>query len=403
MSTTNNIADISFLVVDDEESVVISLRTLISRTFPQSEILTASDGLEAWNIIKSKHPSIVISDLMMPNISGMDLCKRIRANEELNDIYFMVISAVSDKTQRLQALENGVDDYITKPFSPDDLLAKLRSSSRYVQLQHRLMVENKLLLELADILEHDIKDMTQLSIKFLQARIPASTELLTKVANESVWIAKQFEQIENDQLQDIEIAAHLCYAGRIFLPDELIKTPVTINGQATNKIMYQVPVSGRDIVSSVKRFKDVGELIFHLYENFDGSGFPGRLQSWQIPLGARIIRVALDYEEFKLYNNKKSRDAFEMLYRESKRLYDHRIVTLLEQYIASTKQGDSSTNERAVQLHELEEGMVLSRDIITNAGLKLMPSGAVLREHSISKLLSHNSSDPILGNIFIKL
>jgi response regulator RpfG family c-di-GMP phosphodiesterase len=403
MSNNDRNNEISFLVADDEQHIVTALTTLIKRTFPKSDVFSAYDGLEAWNIIQEKQPSIVISDVNMPVYTGIELCKKIRANENLNSIYFILITASSDKDLRLSALEHGVDDYILKPFTPDDLLVKLRSSSRYVELQHRLAMENRLLIELADILENDVRDMTLLSIKFLQARIPSSKELLTKVSNTAVWIAKHFDQIEHEQLQDIEIAAHLCYSGRIFLTDELLKAPVMVNGQISNNLMYQIPSSGRDIVSSVKRFKDVGDIIYHIYENFDGSGFPGRLQSWQIPLGSRIIRVALDFEELKVYHKKEQKEAFDIIYRESKRLYDHRIVILLEQFLANSNQSDSNNSEKPVQLHELEDGMVLSRDIITNAGLKLMPSGATIRENTIAKILSHNSNDPILGNIFIRI
>jgi HD-GYP domain-containing protein (c-di-GMP phosphodiesterase class II) len=193
--------------------------------------------------------------------------------------------------------------------------------------------------------------------------------------------------------------------GKIFLPDHLIQLPVMMNGVPNDKLMYQVPVSAREIVSSVGRFKNVGDILYHIFENFDGSGFPKRIQSWQIPLSSRIIRVALDFEETRMRTGMKTREVMAMLSREANRLYDHRIVTLMDQYLAtaSNESGSSRVTERAIQLQDLKEGMVLSRDIITNSGMKLVGAGGTLRTNVIEKILTLNTSDPIIGNVYIKV
>jgi len=394
---------ISFLIADEEEFVTVALSTLIKKAFPECPINIADNGNDAWNLIQNLHPKIIISDIGMPGLNGFQLLEKVRNHSTLNDVYFIILTANVEKGDKVKALERGADDYITKPFSSEELLARIRSASRYVQLQMKLFEENKLLNELAKALEQDFKDMAMLAVKFLQARLPSSTDMLKRVAQASVWIAKQIGGFEREQLQDIEIAAYLSQSGKVFLPDELIKSPVMINGRPTNKLMFNVPVSAREIVSSISRFKEVGKILYHLYENFDGSGFPEHLQSWQIPMPSRIIRVALDFEEISQRTMKKSsKDIFEMISAEANRLYDKRIVILLEQFYATIGSKEKIPNEKAVQLYELEEGMILSRDIITNSGIKLMPAGAVLKDNIIKKIFSHNSTDPIIGNIFVK-
>nr|HPO64297.1 response regulator [Candidatus Kapabacteria bacterium] len=371
--------------------------------FPECPIHIADNGNDAWTLIQSVHPKIIISDIGMPGLNGFQLLEKVRNHSTLNDVYFIILTANVEKGEKVKALERGADDYITKPFSSEELLARIRSASRYVQLQMKLFEENKLLNELAKALEQDFKDMAMLAVKFLQARLPSSTDMLKRVAQTSVWIAKQIGGFEREQLQDIEIAAYLSQSGKVFLPDELIKSPVMINGRPTNKLMFNVPVSAREIVSSISRFKEVGKILYHLYENFDGSGFPEHLQSWQIPMPSRIIRVALDFEEISQRTMKKSpKEIFDIIFAESNRLYDKRVVILLEQYYATVGSKEKVSNEKAVQLFELEEGMILSRDIITNSGIKLMPAGAVLKDNIIKKIFSHNSTDPIIGNIFVK-
>jgi response regulator RpfG family c-di-GMP phosphodiesterase len=396
---------ISFLLIDDENFVVISLRTLIAKAFPDAVIYTATDGIEGWNQIDAKHPLVVICDLGMPVMNGFQLLHKVRENENYSDIYFIILTANTDKSERLRALDEGADDYIVKPFSADELMAKLRSATRYVTLQQRLKEENKLLNDLAAALEREFHDMTMLAVKFLQARLPASADMLKKVAEASLWIGKTFGDFDREGLQDLEIAAYLCLVGKIFLPDHLIQLPVMMNGVPNDKLMYQVPVSAREIVSSVGRFKNVGDILYHIFENFDGSGFPKRIQSWQIPLSSRIIRVALDFEETRMRTGMKTREVMAMLSREANRLYDHRIVTLMDQYLAtaSNESGSSRVTERAIQLQDLKEGMVLSRDIITNSGMKLVGAGGTLRTNVIEKILTLNTSDPIIGNVYIKV
>ncbi len=394
---------ISFLIADDEQFITVALSTLIKKAFPECPIHIADNGNDAWALTQSVHPKIIISDIGMPGLNGFQLLEKVRNHSTLNDVYFIILTANVEKGEKVKALERGADDYITKPFSSEELLARIRSASRYVQLQMKLFEENKLLNELAKALEQDFKDMAMLAVKFLQARLPSSTDMLKRVAQTSVWIAKQIGGFEREQMQDIEIAAYLSQSGKVFLPDELIKSPVMINGRPTNKLMFNVPVSAREIVSSISRFKEVGKILYHLYENFDGSGFPEHLQSWQIPMPSRIIRVALDFEEISQRTMKKSpKEIFDIISAESNRLYDKRVVILLEQYFATIGSKEKTSIEKAVQLYELEEGMILSRDIITNSGIKLMPSGAVLKDNIIKKIFSHNSTDPIIGNIFVK-
>lgn len=394
---------LSFLIVDDEETIIVSLNALIKKSFPQAVITKSYDGLEAFNLIKSQHPKIVISDYGLPKMNGLDLCRRVRADINLNDVYFIVVTANNDKNLKFEILEAGADDFLNKPFVTEELVARIRSASRYVRLQERLKEENKLLHDLANELEDSISDLRSLAYNLMHARIPNSINKMQKVAEICTWMAKQFNEFDETQISDIEIAASLCDCGKIILPDSMIKMPVVLDGQATHPLMHQVPVQSKEILSKVVRFKNSATFLYHVYENFDGTGFPDKLQSWQIPLASRIIRVASDYLDIMTYQKKSSKEALNLVSKGSKRFYDNRAVTLLEQYIATNSAKESGIKEQAVQLHELEDSMVLTRDIITNSGLKLIPSGATLRERTIKTIIAHNTTDPIIGDIYIKV
>ncbi len=392
---------ISILIADDEPAVLLTLEKLIEKSFPDLKVYTATNGRDAWEIVKVKNPAIILSDINMPIMDGIQLLIKVRADENYNSTFFILLTGNTDAGERIKALDKGADEFITKPVVSVALEARLRSAIRIVTMQQKMKEENQLLLELADELEKDLQDLARLAVKFMQARIPTSQEMLSRVAAASVWIAEQLGKFSHEDIRNIELAAFLSHSGRMTLPDRLLNSPVMLDGKAADPLMMQVPQAAREIVSGVRRFSEVGKILYSIYENFDGSGFPGRLQSWQIPFPSRIIRVALDYEEIKLRTGKKPREVLQILHASSSRLYDNRIVILMEHFARSNEKTEINTNEIAMLLTDLEDGMVLSRDIITEKNLKLLPAGAVLRESIISKIISHNSTDPILGNIYV--
>ncbi len=98
-------------------------------------VIVGKDGKEAWDIFQRTEISLVISDWVMPGLDGLDLCRRIRAATRLRYIYFILLTAVEGKTSYLEAMEAGVDDFITKPFDPDQLRARLNVAGRIIGLQ----------------------------------------------------------------------------------------------------------------------------------------------------------------------------------------------------------------------------------------------------------------------------
>lgn len=392
----------TILIVDDEKSILLTLEKLIKRAYPDVIIIKAEDGLEAWNTIRQVKPDVVISDLRMPKLDGFQLCNRVRANDEVKDTYFLIVTAVADPDKKIQALEIGVDDYLNKPLVQEEIIARLKTAFRLIKIQKKIGDENKLLNELADELENTIEDATNLALKIFDTRMAASSDSAKRISKAAAWIAKELHEFSEEQIKDIEIAGLFSLSGRMVLPDTLVNKPVELDGHATDNLMYLVPVVAKDLVTTVRRFKDCGEILYHVYENFDGSGFPDRLQSWQIPLASRVLRVVVDYETIKEHYNLKPRDVIQRMFNEVKRLYDQRAVILLDQYVKSVVKEDYDPTEKAIKLHELAPGMVLTQDIVTSKGLKLLSMGAVVRLDIIEKIQQHNSSDPILGRIYIR-
>jgi hypothetical protein len=138
-----------------------------------------------------------------------------------------------------------------------------------------------------------------------------------------------------------------------------------------------------------------------MYENCDGTGFPHRLQGWQIPVGARILRVVVEYAELLWRDGYDPPQALSILQQLSHRIYDQRIVLLLDEYLAATDSSKSGALLLPLRVEHLVPGMVVGRDVVTVAGHKLVAQGTVLEASHIERIRNHHSLDPVLGAVYV--
>lgn len=117
----------SILLVDDEDKVLDFMSSFLKNE--GFEVTTARTGSEALEMFKSVNPSLVVLDWMMPNMNGLDVCREIRKNSKVGII---MVTAKSDEMDKIVGLEVGADDYLTKPFSLRELLARIRSVLRRI-------------------------------------------------------------------------------------------------------------------------------------------------------------------------------------------------------------------------------------------------------------------------------
>ena len=115
------------LVADDEKSIADIIAYNLKKE--NYEPVCAYDGQEAFDLFKAKNPDLLIVDVMMPKINGFDLCKRIR---ELSDVPIIMLTARIEEIDKVFGLENGADDYVTKPFGINELMARVKANLRRI-------------------------------------------------------------------------------------------------------------------------------------------------------------------------------------------------------------------------------------------------------------------------------
>lgn len=113
------------LIVDDE----VHIRVLLTQTLEDFEdagieLLSAGDGLEAWNVVQAERPDLIILDVMLPGLSGYEVCRRIKSDPALSNIHIIMLTAKGQEADRRRSTEVGANEYITKPFDPGYLVER---------------------------------------------------------------------------------------------------------------------------------------------------------------------------------------------------------------------------------------------------------------------------------------
>lgn len=124
-------ANTKVLIVEDEESLATLLDYNLKRE--NFDVMLAGDGEEAMMKIEESPPDIAILDWMLPKVSGIEVCRRIRSNPDTRNLPIIMLTARSEEADRVRGLETGADDYITKPFSTDELIARVRAVLRRIR------------------------------------------------------------------------------------------------------------------------------------------------------------------------------------------------------------------------------------------------------------------------------
>ena len=119
------------MIIEDEEDIITLLRYNLEKE--GFEVSCVSDGSKAFNAIKINQPTLILLDWMLPNMNGIDICKQIRYDNDLRNIPVIMLTARGEEADKIKGLTIGADDYMTKPFSVPELIARIRALLRRIQ------------------------------------------------------------------------------------------------------------------------------------------------------------------------------------------------------------------------------------------------------------------------------
>ncbi|MDQ0148086.1 response regulator [Eubacterium multiforme] len=197
------------LIVDDEEHILELLKFNVKNA--GYEVITANNGVDALKIAKEEKPTLVLLDLMIPGMDGFDVCKEIKKNRETSNTAIIMLTAKGEELDKILGLELGADDYITKPFSIRELLARikavLRRSSIATVDKEELFYENgrfKIDFERHEVSINDEKiDVTLKEFELLEILIKNRGKILRReVLLDKIW---GYEYIGETRTVDVHI------------------------------------------------------------------------------------------------------------------------------------------------------------------------------------------------------
>ncbi|EAR21162.1 Response regulator receiver:ATP-binding region, ATPase-like:Histidine kinase A, N-terminal [Nitrococcus mobilis Nb-231] len=182
------------LVVDDEPDMQRYLVELLAREY---RVLKASDGRQGLALAQSQRPNLMVLDLMLPEIDGLEICRRIKESPQTRSTRIVLLTARADETTKLAALENGADDFLTKPFSGIEVQTRLHNLLRSAKLEQDLQLRN-------EELQTTLDELTQTQNQLLHSeKINAlgrlSAGLLHEVNNPLNYALTALEVVKNDR------------------------------------------------------------------------------------------------------------------------------------------------------------------------------------------------------------
>jgi response regulator RpfG family c-di-GMP phosphodiesterase len=411
------------LFVDDEKQMLTALnRVFRGKTYT---VFMASSAQEALGILENETIDVIVSDMRMPEMDGATfLAKTV-------DLYpasrRILLTGYSDQESTVRAINEGqVHQYIMKPWDNDALKSTVDSE---IQEKNRIAeetldsLENEQLQEqvnhvsaeltnahmFADMAKEELLKQYNTTIKvisnLINLKTPTPPSMNANVVTHSVAMCKLIK-MDKKVTTEIRNAAQLFQLGKLTVNDDLVKMKINEMNEEQIHTYNKHSVKGADLLLPLNSLDYAANIIRHQNENIDGSGYPDRLKSNAIPLGSRILRIVIDYQQIfhGLYFNDAYSpiDALDFMDRYSGKKYDKALLMLYRKFIAQLSKTEGLQQDRLLTITDLKLGMELSRDLVTNEGLLLITKGTLLNKLTIQKLTDLQERNTQQLNVFIK-
>ncbi|MEI6732390.1 MAG: HD domain-containing phosphohydrolase [Comamonadaceae bacterium] len=428
----------TILCVDDEPNILSSLRRLFrGKDF---EVRTAESGRAGLALLESQSADVVISDMRMPEMDGTQFLEQVRMRWP--DTVRLLLTGQSDISSVIDAINRSeIHRYISKPWDDDEIVLTVRQAlelKRLEQEKRRLELltsqQNEQLRALNTSLEARVESRTaeiELANRTLQSlneKLKASFFTMIKVfsgliemrggnlAGHSRRVADLARRIalklelDSKQVQQIFVAGLLHEVGKLGFTDQLLNTPVALMEPLQLETYRGHARRAEQLLFPLPDLRDTAEIISAQFERFDGTGFPEKRFEEAIPLGARILALASDYDNMQIgtitQRHLKPEEARGIITQNSGKRYDPRVVDAFVELLGGVPQvrvERQRPTDVATAVSDLQAGMVLSRDLISINGMLILSVAHTLDDRMISKLADFEMRDGAKLTPYVRL
>jgi cyclic di-GMP phosphodiesterase len=265
------------LVADDTESIRTLFRKLLATD--GHEVIDVGDGQAALAAVQESHPDVVLLDITMPQLDGLEVCRRLKSDPATRFTPVVLVTGLSDLHDRIKGIEAGADEFLTKPVHPLELRARVGSLTRMKHLIDALDSAEAAFMTLALTIE---------------ARDPMTNGHCERLAKHAVALGKAVGVSEHD-LQALYRGGYLHDVGKVGIPDAVLlkRGPLT---PEEFELMKKHPDIGDSLCAPLQSLRNVRPIIRCHHERLDGSGYPQGLRGDDVPLLAQIVGIADVYD-----------------------------------------------------------------------------------------------------------
>jgi len=307
-------AAVTVLVVDDEPSIGELLGQLLARE--GYSVVVRTDPREAWALIEQEEPTVLLSDLRMPGMNGIELLEKVRA--KFPDVAVLMISAVDETSAAIAAFRRGAYGYITKPFNPDEVIIQVAGAVHRRELEiayrrhnkelerkvyERTLRLNETLAELRaahEALTHSYEDTILRIATAAEYRDEESGRHIRRMSQYCRSLARALQeygapgcQVSDEFVRFIELASPMHDVGKIGVPDHILRKPGRLTPEEYEQMKAHTLIGARIFADArAPLLQMAGRVAVSHHERFDGSGYPYGLAGHDIPLEGRIVAVA---------------------------------------------------------------------------------------------------------------
>ena len=259
-------------MADDDETSVRFLRRLLSREGHKISVVSSVDA--ALKACERESPDLVLVDLVAPRGQGFELCRRLKNQIVTRFIPVVIVTAQSDRRDRLRGIEAGCDDFLIKPFDAAELHARIQSLVRLKRFTDDLESAEAVILGMGATIE---------------ARDPSTNGHCQRLAHYATRLGQSLN-LDDTDLAALERGGFLHDIGKIAVPDSVLLKGGQLNPHES-RVMRKHPIVGDSLCSGLRSLNKVRPIVRHHHERLDGTGYPDGLRNGEVPLLAQIVGV----------------------------------------------------------------------------------------------------------------
>lgn len=298
------------MIVEDTE---VNIDILVDALQDEYELIVAINGSEALELIEEQKPDLILLDIMMPEMDGYEVLKRLKENSTLNQIPVILLSAITDSDSKTKGFSLGAVDYITKPFEIVEVKARVMTQLRLEEA--RIVLENQ-----NSILEEKVKERTNLIERtnsatiyclaaLAETRDPETGQHIRRTQEYIKELALElqkngeYEDILNNEYVDLLYkSAPLHDIGKVGVKDGILLKPGKLTAEEFEEMKKHTIYGGESLMVGIKELGEESflslakEIALTHHEKWDGSGYPYGMSNKEIPISGRLMALSDVYD-----------------------------------------------------------------------------------------------------------